>query len=145
MGYEIGKDPETNELLIADNVTRSVLCRGPLSEEVDIRQMVHLANKAGKLQAIVNQLPKCWRLLDGKLVQDVPITFGGRLWAVQANTNDELDPDNSFAGWITVRGMEPPYPADSQRWLIIPTDTTDGCCFNDECYSTKAAADAAKD
>lgn len=33
-----------------------------------------------RLQAIVDALPKCWRLKDGELVQDVPVVPGMRLW-----------------------------------------------------------------
>ncbi len=32
------------------------------------------------LQAVVKQLPKCWRLVDGKRVQDVPVVPGGKVY-----------------------------------------------------------------
>ncbi len=35
-----------------------------------------LADRAELLQAIVNTLPKCWRLVDGEPVQDCPVVLG---------------------------------------------------------------------
>lgn len=34
------------------------------------------------LRAIVDKLPKCWRLVDGKLVQDCPVGTGMELFVV---------------------------------------------------------------
>ena len=89
-----------------------------------------------RLQAIVHGHPLT---KDGQA-----ITWGDRLWVVSPDTSDEFEEDNSWAGWITVRNMEPPYPDDPPRWLIIPVGSIDGCFFNDECYSSEAAAQAAK-
>ena len=54
-----------------------------------------------ELQAVVDKLPKCWRLNDeGKLVQDVPVTPGMRLWEI-------ADPiDSGTASHVTVGGCE---------------------------------------
>lgn len=67
------------------------------------------------------------------------ITWGDLLWVVTPDTSDEFEEDNSWAGWITVRDMEPPYPDDPPRWLIIPVGSIDGCFFNDECFSSEEA------
>lgn len=45
-----------------------------------------LLNRLGTLQEIIDKLPTCWRLVDGKLVQDVPITPDNfECWSIEDN------------------------------------------------------------
>lgn len=52
MRYQIGVDPETNELLIGETDARTIILRGPCSEEEDIKRLVRLANEAGESMTI---------------------------------------------------------------------------------------------
>lgn len=105
------------------------------------------SNHTGHIELVLDEVERLKTIAAGHPTtkDGQVITWGDRLWAVRPDTSDEFEPDNSWAGWITVRNMEQPYPDDPPRWLIIPVDSIDGCFFNDECYSTKAAAEAAKE
>ena len=41
-------------------------------------------DRADKAERIVDQFPKCWRLVDGKLVQDVAVVPGMVVWTKPA-------------------------------------------------------------
>ncbi len=45
-------------------------------DEADERLAHEAADEIERLQAIVDALPKCWRLTDGVLVKDVPVVPG---------------------------------------------------------------------
>ena len=46
-------------------------------------RIIELEAEVERLQAIVDKLPKCWRLDEaGKLIQDVPVYLGMDLWAI---------------------------------------------------------------
>lgn len=87
---------------------------------VEIRR---LRDEIKRLQAIVDKLPKCWRLNGaGELVQDVPITPDMQLW--QIDTKHKMT--NGGKPWPCGPGWS------FQRWSNHPV------------YSTPEAAEAAK-
>ena len=45
----------------------------------------HFCMQREDLHKIVDKLPKCWRLVDGELVQDCPVVPGENLYAIQPN------------------------------------------------------------
>jgi len=59
-----------------------------LNYELDAEASEHSRSQAKieRLQAIIDKLPKCWRLQDGKLVQDVPVVPGTDFWKVLGPT-----------------------------------------------------------
>ena len=92
-----------------------------------------------RLQVIVDKLPKCWRLDDdGKLVQDVPVVPGMRVWINKGTRFCEgpgiLSESRSmwtvrYVGTITI--------------AIVLKDLSAYVRVSD-CYSTREAAEAAK-
>ena len=80
-------------------------------------------DRAGRLQAIVGKLPKCWRLDEaGELVQDVPVVPGMKLWVLWDNEVHE------FVA-VTVRACS------DREFLECDTNMS-------KCYSTREAAEA---
>ena len=52
----------------------------PLEQTIRLVCELRITRVTERLQAIVDKLPKCWRLKDGKLVQDVPVVPGMDVW-----------------------------------------------------------------
>ncbi len=94
-----------------------------------------LFNRIDELEAIVEKLPKCWRLNDvGELVQDVPVYPSMDVWFPWSN--------DGFAGphFTTVLAIDP----DSDScWLDLSSGKI-GVSFS-SVYATKAAAEQAKE
>ncbi len=80
-----------------------------------------------RLQAIIDKLPKCWRLLDGKLVQDVPVMPGMKLlcngdwWEVESISNTGAVRLADYRG--------------GTRYLSV---------FGENCHNSREAAEAAE-
>lgn len=65
---------------------------GVISEAIESHlDEVMLRNK--ELQAIVDALPKCWRLVDGVPVQDVPVVPGMAIWVEYGG---KIEPDRAW-------------------------------------------------
>jgi hypothetical protein len=48
-----------------------------------------LWREIARLLTIVNKIPKCWRLVDGKLVQDCSMTPGMIVWPVEPGEDEQ--------------------------------------------------------
>jgi len=91
------------------------------SELVDARAEIE------QLRAIVAKLPKCWRLVDGKRVQDVPVVVEMKVWVKYRNSKTPFP--------ITVDAVE--RGGGIRSWRI-------GRWPVSECYDTQEAAEAAR-
>jgi len=86
-----------------------------------------------ELQAVIDKLPKCWRILDGELVQDVPIVPDMLVYIIVGEHIDE-------------RRVVGPY---GQKALLIVEPERHGSCRGtrhilvEHCHSTREAAEAA--
>ncbi len=88
------------------------------------------------VQAIVDKLPKCWRLVDGKLVKDVPyLPFG--------------DDRTFYALWhyseedaLVLSPCYTPQDAEECQWVIEAAE--EECLVESVCNSPEAA-EAARD
>lgn len=60
-----------------------------LEEECDeLRtQLAKQQREMAALRAVVSQLPKCWRVVDGKLAQDVPVVPGMDAWLTEPDVH----------------------------------------------------------
>ena len=82
-----------------------------------------------ELRAIVDKLPKCWRLNErGELLQDVPVVPGMEVWFW---LNDEA---------ILVHQKAVQFVEDNQQSIM----TSYGWLNVRHCYSTREAAEAAE-
>ena len=86
--------------------------------------------RAEKADAIVAKLPKCWRLVDGKRVQDVPVGLGMVVWWIC----------NGIAWRGRVLGIE------EHRLRVMSKDSPNGPCRSapavNFCCDTREAAEA---
>lgn len=87
------------------------------------------------LLAIVDKLPQCWRLVDGQLVQDVPVLPGMTLWSVRIwdiKRIEVVSLDDLTSDWpATIRMGASGERGTLYRWHV------------QGCYSTLEAAEAA--
>lgn len=88
------------------------------------------AAELDRLQAIVDKLPKCWRLLDGKLVQDVPVELDATLWKLDYK-DEPVD--------VTVTGKK--QYSDAEWWAVCSDFAYPVC----ELYDSREAAEAARE
>ncbi len=98
---------------------------------IDPARCHEAADEIERLQATVDKLPKCWRLLDGKLVQDVSVTPGMTIW--------RLWPAGEYVSQ-RISQLHGPFP--------VSREVIGDCNLHNhpavECYSTREAAEAAK-
>ena len=88
-----------------------------------------------RLRAIVDKLPKCWRLNEaGKLVQDEPILSGMNAVTICKTNTEEV-------GVISVEA----YAGGEFDIVIRDGDGNEWYLNEEELYLTKAAAEAAKE
>lgn len=78
-----------------------------------------------ELKAIVDLLPKCWRLRDGKLVQDHTVVYGERIAHIEDGHVEEID----VGDWQKTHPASVPYPVHAPTW---------------HCYDSPEAAEAAE-
>ena len=107
------------------------------ADEERRQEIVRLREENARLQAIVDKLAKCWRLDDdGKLVRDVPAAPGMTVdWLSEAG---EILPYQVVGAPIALVGTH------LETILVETEDGYDGLLASC-CYSTKAAAEAAKE
>ena len=74
-------------------------------------------------EAIVDALPKCWRLVDGELVQDCPVVPGMRVWRIK---------------WPTALG----HVVVGVRRTQVRLNGMGDLCRSDELADTREAAEA---
>jgi len=104
---------------------------GTLDEHGECRYEIHqLEAEVKRLQAIVAKLPKCWRLVDGKLVQDVPMTPEMKVFV-------RYD-DDIVRGPFVVAGVY----SKKVQWVSPDSVGYVGARFSC-CYDTQEAAEAA--
>ena len=87
-------------------------------------------NRVKELEALLARLPQVWRLVDGKLVKDVPAIPGDTIWSPQ-----------SHDGWA------PPNDAkvcgcNNGKLIVDFGDGPATLSTNWECYATKEACKA---
>jgi carbon storage regulator len=88
-----------------------------------------------RLAAIIEVLPKCWRLVDGELRQDEPVVVGSTgLWWLHPVYRDD-DPIYLGVCFCITRGI-----MNGAPWAMAGTSTQHPLS---ECYNSKEAADAA--
>jgi hypothetical protein len=80
-----------------------------------------------RLAAIVAKLPKCWRLVDGKLVQDEPVYIGKTLWYLGLH---------NYPVSFVVYALAPLFAGDDDRLWIGLRD----CCASREAAEAALAA-----
>ena len=122
-----------------DTVNHTVFMVGEIARNLKEREA-----KVARLQAIVDKLPKCWRLVEGKLVQDVPVVPGMVLYrcrrAYRADGEAEWVFLSEEATYITAGGIminEAGHPGVTQTWCA------DYCCSSE--LAARIAAEAAKE
>lgn len=95
------------------------------------------ADELERLWEIVDKLPKCWGLTDGKLVQNVPVVPGMTIWSWWS---DGEDPAEIYEDIVQHVETSPKCEAETDPLVI--------CAVGDaplsECFSTREAAEAAK-
>lgn len=73
------------------------------------RRANELETEVRRLEAIIDKLPKCWRLNEaGKLIRDVPVTPGMTVWAEKYGIISQwkitrMDSD----GWVWLKRRDP--------------------------------------
>jgi hypothetical protein len=94
----------------------------------------HAADKIEQLQAIVDKLPKCWRLNEhGELVQDEPMHPGMEVWWIFPSRRV------IFRRVILVVDND---RVVLQRWRFAPNEGN--FAKSSKCYLTRKAAEAAR-
>ncbi len=132
----------TSNTVLMRSHAEFVAARCPDGEAVAM-DMVHMADELATLRQIVNEvitlraivakLPKCWRLVDGKRVQDVPVGLGMVVWWIC----------NGIAWRGRVLGIE------EHRLRVMSKDSPNGPCRSapavNFCCDTREAAEARGD
>ncbi len=100
--------------------------------------------KAAEEHAIVGKLPKCWRLVDGKLVQDVPVVLGMDLFGLAVEWYGDhyaiSEDDDGRIYHDHVDSIE--HDAHNPCGAIVGLGSS-GEFWANYCYSTSEAAEAA--
>lgn len=91
------------------------------------------ADEIERLAAMVAPLPKCWRLVDGKLIQDVLLMPGVRVYFRGMATPSEIRSEVIDRLTWTWKGM----------WLEWQDSPPNPGREPHDCYSTREAAEAA--
>ena len=90
------------------------------------RQIRDLKAQLTQRDAVIDKLPKCWRLVDGALVKDCPVVPGMEVWSLSGEKHDIIE--------ITCNSGKP-----------LVWDFADSRLNIGDYYSTEAAAAAARD